>query len=101
MANSFKLSIVTPEGQVYEDRVESVVAPGECGSFGVLAFHAPMVAALEEGVLSLTSHGAHVYFALGAGLAEVSEGNVMILADRADRADSSEEAKRMLKEKGA
>ena len=53
MADAFQLSIVTPEGQVYEDQVEGVVAPGEWGSFGVLAFHAPMVAALEAGVLSV------------------------------------------------
>ena len=60
-----------------------------------------MVAGLQPGVLSVTAGDGRFYFAIGAGLAEVSEGNVMILADRADPCDSPEEARRALQEKTA
>ena len=91
---SFKLSIITPDGQVFDEDVDGLVAPGEGGSFGVLARHAPMVAAIQPGVLSVTAHDATFYFAVGGGIVEVSEGSVKALADKADHADSADEAKR-------
>ena len=45
------VSILTPEGKVFEGDVYSVSAPGALGSFGVLEGHAPMIAALGTGVL--------------------------------------------------
>jgi F-type H+-transporting ATPase subunit epsilon len=98
MASVFHLAIITPDGEVLDQDVASLAAPGEAGAFGVLAGHAPMVAGLQPGVLSVTTQDTRLYFAVGAGLAEVSEGHVIILADSARQADSKEEAKRLLEE---
>ena len=43
----FHLQVYTPERKVFEDRVQSMILPAIGGYVGVLARHAPMVAALE------------------------------------------------------
>ena len=53
MAADYKLQIYTQEKKVFEDRVASLVAPGQFGSFGVLAHHAPLVALLGRGKLTI------------------------------------------------
>ena len=46
---SFQLDIVTPEKTVYSGEIEHFQAPGVDGSFGVLARHQPLLAALGIG----------------------------------------------------
>ena len=46
---SFDVSLVTPEGAVYEGPAEMIVVPGAAGEIGVLARHAPLVATLQAG----------------------------------------------------
>jgi len=45
-APTFALEIVSPEQTVYSGDAVAVAAPGREGSFGVLAHHAPLLAAL-------------------------------------------------------
>jgi hypothetical protein len=45
----FSLTIVTPEGNVFDGQVEYVSAMGIVGSLGILANHAPMICALKAG----------------------------------------------------
>jgi len=46
---TFDVSLVTPDGPVFEGEVEMLVVPGEAGEIGVLARHAPLVAMLKAG----------------------------------------------------
>lgn len=90
---SYHVKIVAPTGTLYDGTAESLVAPGEMGSFGVLANHAPMIAALRAGVLKIDSGGGAItWLTVGPGILEVSEGNVSVLADRAEAAKSEEDA---------
>jgi len=41
--------ILTPEGRVFEGRVEMLVVPGSEGELGVLPRHAPIIARLKVG----------------------------------------------------
>ena len=88
----FNLSILTPDGIVYENDVESLIAPGANGFFGVLANHAPMIAATLPGVFKI-KEDREIFFAVGGGMVEVSDGNVNFLADSAERADNADAAK--------
>lgn len=88
----FNLSILTPDGIIYENDVESLVAPGANGFFGVLANHAPMIAATLPGVFKIRENK-EIFFAVGGGMVEVSDGNVNFLADSAERTDNAEDAK--------
>ncbi|HBO97358.1 MAG TPA: ATP synthase F1 subunit epsilon [Candidatus Omnitrophica bacterium] len=92
--NTYSFSIVTPNGRVLEERVESLVAPGVEGSFGVWAGHAPMVAALKNGPLTLKKAGEERYYSTSAGILEVSgQGNVLLLCDYAVEKHSLQDAK--------
>jgi F-type H+-transporting ATPase subunit epsilon len=82
MALHFEL--VSPEKLVFSGSVEQVDVPGLEGDFGVLEDHAPMVATLRPGILTVhLNDGAQKIVVLG-GFAEVSEKGLTIVADLAD-----------------
>ena len=85
MAGIFNLQIVTPEREVFSGPVEMVSLPGMDGSFGVLRSHAPLIAALEAGVVSIFDpDGAEQKIAVGGGFFQVAHNQAMILADSAE-----------------
>src|SRR6185312_4220800 len=45
----FDVSVVTPDGPVFEGQAEMLIVPGQAGEIGVLARHAPLVATLKAG----------------------------------------------------
>ena len=46
---TFDVSLVTPDGPVFEGEVEMLIVPGAAGEIGVLARHAPLIAMLKAG----------------------------------------------------
>jgi len=93
MAN-YQLSIITAHGEVFNDQVESLIAPGALGSFGILSDHAPLVTSLCNGPLTVTQNGNKSYFAISSGILEVSEqNNVLLLVDSAKGVKTIDEAK--------
>ena len=93
MAN-YQLSIITADGEAFNDQVESLVAPGAAGSFGVLCDHAPIVASLSSGPLTVTHNGKESYYAISSGILEVNDqNNVLLLASSAKKVETIEEAK--------
>ena len=46
-----ELEIISPAGILFKDETDYVSFPGIAGSLDVLPHHAPMIAALEEGVI--------------------------------------------------
>jgi F-type H+-transporting ATPase subunit epsilon len=84
MAETTQLELVTPARIMVQQQVEMVVVPGTEGLFGVLPRHAPLLADLERGVLEIHENGKTIdRFMIDGGLADVSEKNVTILAERA------------------
>ena len=80
----FKLSILTPEGQIFQGPVESVIAPGQEGWLGVLAQHAPMIVALKPGLLKIKSQSQEKMFTIQSGVLEVdSTHSAVVLVDQA------------------
>ena len=49
MAENIRLEVVTPEGQVVDELVQIVMAPGSLGEFGILAGHTPFMTSLNTG----------------------------------------------------
>ena len=86
MALHFEL--VSPEKLLFSGSVEQVDVPGVEGDFGVLEDHAPLVATLRPGILTVhMSDGAQRIVVLG-GFAEVSEKGLTVVADLADPLES-------------
>ncbi|QQN64606.1 F0F1 ATP synthase subunit epsilon [Bradyrhizobium diazoefficiens] len=73
--------LVSPEKLAFSGEVDQVDIPGAEGDFGVLAGHAPVVAAIRPGILTITTAGKHERIIVLGGLAEVSEKGLTVLAD--------------------
>jgi F-type H+-transporting ATPase subunit epsilon len=95
MARVFDLTLVAPDHLVYAGRVQSLVAPGVEGYFGVLFDHAPMIAQLRIGELKLVEETGQIrYFAISGGFLEVSAlGQASVVADAAEAAETIDVAR--------
>src|SRR5687768_17168838 len=81
------LEIVTPEGLLLREEVDSVQAPGEMGYFGVLPGHTPLLSTLGLGVISYTKAGQTRRLTCFWGFCEVLPDRVNILAEVGERAE--------------
>jgi F-type H+-transporting ATPase subunit epsilon len=81
----FDVSLVTPDGAVYEGEVEMIIVPGQIGEIGVLARHAPLIATLKAGATRINpGGGAEVLeFATGPGFFQVMNDRAIALVDDA------------------
>jgi len=87
MATPFHLSVLTPEKSVFEGEVEYVEVPGAAGYLGVLAHHAPLVASLAHGTLTIRSlGGSEQKLEVSGGFFEVSNNKATVLADSVEAA---------------
>ncbi len=70
---TFHFDLVSPEKLAFSGDVDQVDIPGLEGDFGVLAGHAPVVAAIRPGILTVTTGGTKQKIIVLGGLAEVSD----------------------------
>ncbi len=83
MAQTFKLSIVTPEDTIYTGEVIHLRAPGVVGYLGVLADHAPLVTPLASGEISLkAADKSEKVFTVEGGFLEVGNNVALLLAEK-------------------
>ena len=80
---TFQFDLVSPEKLLMSGEVEQVDVPGSEGYFGVLAGHAPLVAALRPGILTIKRSGEEINIVILGGFAEVSPTGLTVLADTA------------------
>ncbi len=85
MARIF-LEIITPERVVVSEEVDIVTAPGVEGEFGVLANHAPMVAAVKIGPLRYRVGDREEWVAISGGFCKVLGNKITFLVEAAERA---------------
>ena len=90
MALHFEL--VSPEKLLFSGEVHQVDVPGAEGDFGVLAGHAPTVATLRPGIVTVHAAGGQTRIVVLGGLAEVSALGLTILAEVAEDASSIDPA---------
>jgi F-type H+-transporting ATPase subunit epsilon len=81
--SAFQLSLVTPEKLLFSGQVDQVDLSGLDGDFGVLAGHAPIVAVLRPGIVTVMAGSLSERFVVLGGLAEFSQEDLTILADSA------------------
>jgi F-type H+-transporting ATPase subunit epsilon len=82
----FRVEVLTPEGEVFNDEVEMVSTRTTVGSIGVLANHQPLLGMLEPTELRLYKSDSDVErFAQGEGYIQVSREQVLVLVEEAVR----------------
>ena len=81
---SFKLSIVSPSGKIFEDTVDSIAVCGTEGAFEVYGKHTPLISSLKAGRVRVRHAGQETAYEITGGILEVDlEHNVTLLADQA------------------
>ncbi|VEF46480.1 ATP synthase F1 subunit epsilon [Bacillus freudenreichii] len=86
--NTLKVSIVTPDGPVYNSEVEMISTKAETGELGILPGHIPLVAPLQIGAVRLKNGSKTEYVAVSGGFLEVRPEEVTILAQAAETAEN-------------
>jgi F-type H+-transporting ATPase subunit epsilon len=89
---TFHFDLVSPEKLAFSGEVDQVDVPGWEGDFGVLAGHAPVVAAVRPGILTVISGGTRTKIIVLGGVAEVSDDRLTVLADVATSIDELDRA---------
>ena len=83
----FHFDLVSPERLLFSGEVDQVDVPGSEGDFGVLAGHAPLIAMLLPGIVSVLGAGAPTRIVVADGYAEVNPTGLSILAELATPLD--------------
>ena len=117
---SFRFELVSPDKLMFSGQAESVLVPGSEGDFVVLSDHAPVMASLRPGVVSIEdAQGKQTRVFVRGGFADVSASGLILLAETAipageldaahldqeiknaeeDLADAPDEQKRLWQEK--
>jgi F-type H+-transporting ATPase subunit epsilon len=82
----FRVEVLTPEGEVFNDEVEMISTKTSVGSIGVLAHHAPVLAMLDPTELRLyKSESDVVRFAQAEGYMQVADNRALLLVEEAQR----------------
>jgi F-type H+-transporting ATPase subunit epsilon len=89
---TFQFDLVSPEKMVFSGQVDQVDIPGTEGDFGVLAGHAPVIASIRPGIMTVFSAGKQEKIVVLGGLAEVSAKGLTVLADVATSVDELDRA---------
>jgi F-type H+-transporting ATPase subunit epsilon len=93
MSNLY-LEIITPSKVGYKGNVNSISVPGTMGNFQVLLNHAPIISSLEIGEIKIAEKdGNNIHFATSGGTIEVTENNVIILAESFERSDEIDKSR--------
>ena len=88
MPKTFNITIATPSGWVADDEAESLIVPGIDGYLGILANHAPLMTAIDIGLLTYRDYAGYDHIlAVTDGFIEVSDNRATIIADSAEEGD--------------
>ena len=90
---TFHFDLVSPEKLAFSGEVDQVDVPGLEGDFGVLSGHAPIVAAVRPGILTIISGGTRQKVVVLGGVAEMSDKGLTVLADTATSVEELDRAR--------
>ena len=85
---SLNVRVISPDRVVWDAMVEELILPSSTGQLGILVDHAPLLTALDIGVMRLKTEGKWVSIVLLDGFAEVENNKVTILCNGAEESSS-------------
>ena len=80
--------VIAPDRTVWDETADEVILPSTTGQLGILTGHAPLLTAVDTGVLRVRLKNKWTPIALMGGFAEVEANEVTILVNGAERGDS-------------
>lgn len=85
---TLSVRVIAPDKTVWDSTAEEVVLPSTTGQLGILSGHAPLLTALETGVMRVRPGKDWVAIALMGGFAEIEADEVTILVNGAERGET-------------
>jgi F-type H+-transporting ATPase subunit epsilon len=94
------VKVISPDQTILDTVAEEVILPSTSGQLGILTDHAPLISALETGVLRFRKDKAWSAIALTGGFAEVEENEITVLVRGGELGSNinAEEARKQLAE---
>nr|YP_009968310.1 ATP synthase CF1 epsilon subunit [Cyanidiococcus yangmingshanensis]QMX77411.1 ATP synthase CF1 epsilon subunit [Cyanidiococcus yangmingshanensis]UNJ16026.1 ATP synthase CF1 epsilon subunit [Cyanidioschyzonaceae sp. 3]WDB00483.1 ATP synthase CF1 epsilon subunit [Cyanidiococcus yangmingshanensis] len=78
-----KIKVITPDRYVWDREFDEVILPSSTGQLGILPNHAPLLTALDIGVMRARTAQGWVALVLFGGFAEVLNNQITILVNGA------------------
>jgi F-type H+-transporting ATPase subunit epsilon len=85
---SLNVRVITPDKVVWDAMADELILPSSTGQIGILTDHAPLLTALDIGVMRLKTDAGWTSIVLMEGFAEVEENKVTILCNGAEEGSS-------------
>jgi F-type H+-transporting ATPase subunit epsilon len=86
---SLNVRVITPDKVVWDAMADELILPSSTGQIGILTDHAPLLTALDIGVMRLKSDAGWTSIVLMEdGFAEVDENKITILCNAAEEGSS-------------
>lgn len=99
MESNFYLEVRTPNKEIFNGEIDQVILPGKDGMLGILKNHAPLIASLQKGMMTIDavqignmsvdelsgkivndpSKDKHFSFEIDGGVVEVLNNHVTVL----------------------
>src|SRR5438105_11652632 len=94
-----EVHVVTPEQEVWTGEADMLIATAIDGEIGILPGHAPLLAALDVGRLSIDTGGGREEAAVDGGFLHVKDNRVDVLAEHAELGGDVDEFRERRKER--
>ena len=85
---SLQVRILTPDRIFLKEEAEEIILPTNTGQMGVLKNHAPLITALDIGVMLIRSKNEWTPIALMGGFALVKQNQVTVLVNEAESSET-------------
>ncbi|MGI0493576.1 ATP synthase F1 subunit epsilon [Alkalinema pantanalense CENA528] len=97
---SLTVRVIAPDKTVWDATAEEVILPSTTGQLGILTGHAPLLTALETGVMRVRADKNWTPIALMGGFAEIESNEVTVLVNGAEKGSdiNVEEARKAFEE---
>ena len=82
---SLNIKIIAPDRTVWETEADEAILPSSTGQVGILKGHAPLLTALDTGVMRVRINDKWVPLALMGGFVEVENDNLTLLINAAEQ----------------
>jgi F-type H+-transporting ATPase subunit epsilon len=85
--SELRVDVVAADRAIWSGRGRLVIARTSTGDIGVMPGHQPVLATLDDGIVTVRSADGDQLFAVHGGFISVANDTVSILAETAERAD--------------
>ena len=90
---NLQVCIMTPDKIFWDEKAEEIILPTNTGQMGVLTKHAPLITALDIGVMSIRQNNSWNFIALMNGFASIKNDKVTILVNSAESKETIDSTK--------